>query len=54
MPTEAPHRVGIAAHLHTPQLEPVPVRIQLCGPVGEQIISITNVQSCQMQKQALC
>lgn len=33
MPTEAPHRVGITAHLHTPQLEPVPVRIQFCGPV---------------------
>lgn len=53
MPTEAPHRVGIAAHLHTSQLEPVPVRIQLCGPVREPIISINNVQAYQMQKQAL-
>lgn len=32
MPMEVPHRIGIAAHLHTPQLEPVPVRIELCGP----------------------
>lgn len=32
MPMEVPHRIGIAAHLHTSQLEPVPVRVELCGP----------------------
>lgn len=53
MPTEAPHRVGITAHLHTPKLEPVPVRIQLCGPVWEPIISINKEQANQMQNQAL-
>lgn len=27
------YRIGIPADLHTPQLQPAPVRIQLCGPV---------------------
>lgn len=29
---EKSSRVGIPADLHTPQLQPAPVRIQLCGP----------------------
>lgn len=52
MPMEVPHRIGIAAHLHTPQLEPVPVRIELCGPAWEQIIAISDRQACQIQKHA--
>lgn len=28
----APYRIGIATHLHTPQLKPAPVEIKLCGP----------------------
>lgn len=52
-PTKAPYLVGIAADLHAPQLEPVPVRIQLCGPEREQVTPINNRQACQTQKHAL-
>lgn len=32
MLAEKSSRIGIPADLHTPQLQPAPVRIQLCGP----------------------
>lgn len=51
-PTKAPYRVGIAADLHAPQLEPVPVGIQLRGPAQEQVTPINNRQAWQRQKKA--
>lgn len=36
------YRIGISADLHTPQLEPVPVGIQLCGPVCKGCVSPTS------------
>lgn len=36
------YRIGIPADLHTPQLEPGPIGIQLCGPVYKGCVSPTS------------
>lgn len=37
------YRIGIPADLHTPQLEPGPIGIQLCGPVYKGCVTYQQV-----------